>query len=195
MNDDFDVSHCETVTAEEMFDKFDRDFKKENPIAYWVDNTLFKGKGFLGYAPHHSLTHPFVLLGDLWDQIRWAWQRVFRGWDDRVVWSIDSWLDRIMPDILQKLKEVQHGIPSIFFEGMPESTDEQGRIYNSDEQMKIAGDLWNIELNKMIAGFLASKQLVDLEYDYKDKNAEKDLKDIFDIGMKSFVTHYWNLWD
>src|SRR5271157_4693879 len=43
--------------------------------------------------------------GNAWDEVRFAWQRVFRGWDDRAVWSIDYWLDAKMPDMLRRLKD------------------------------------------------------------------------------------------
>lgn len=174
---------------DETFDRWDREFKKENPIAYWVDNTLFKGKGFLGYAPHHSLTHPLVLLGDLLDKIRWAYQRVWRGWDDRACWSVDSWLDSIMPDILLRLKSTKQGTPIQFYEGLPHDEN-----YNyGDEGDKIAQERWSEELEKMIAGFLASKKINNWEYKTDEELEVLDL--VFEKGMKSFVENYHSLWD
>src|SRR5271157_6140443 len=58
-----------------------------------------------------------------WDtnyrEVKYAYQRVVRGWDDRAVWSIDYWLDDKMPAMLRKLKEDKHGIPGDMFEGLP----------------------------------------------------------------------------
>src|SRR5882724_11835476 len=33
--------------------------------------------------------------------VRWAWQRVHRGWDDRSIWSLDTWLARTLGAQLQ----------------------------------------------------------------------------------------------
>lgn len=174
---------------DETFSRWDKEFKKENPIAYWVDNTLFKGEGFLGYAPHYSLTNPFVLLRDIKDQLKWAYQRVVRNWDDRVCWSVDYWLDSIMPDILLRLKNTKQGTPIQFYEGLPHDEN-----YNyGDEGDKIAQERWSEELNKMIAGFMCSKKISDWEY---ETDEERELLErVFDNGMKSFVENYSSLWD
>lgn len=54
---------------------------------------------------------------------------------------------------------------------------------------------WDKELDKMIAGFIASKKLRDLDYNWRDKAEEQAVKKVFDEGMQSFVKHYHSLWD
>lgn len=123
---------------------------------------------------------------------KWAIQRIQRGWDDRVVWSVDCWMNDIMPDILAKLKEDKQGIPMLVFDGMiPEKTD--GNY--SDEQCEIAKEKWNNKLEIMINGFLAAKRISDIEFNWKNKDEEKELISEFEEGMKLFTKYYFSLWD
>ena len=58
------------------------------------------------------LTHPHKMIHRTFREIRWAWQRVVRGWDDTVWWSLDSYLCPIIIHTLTKLKEDGNGYPS-----------------------------------------------------------------------------------
>lgn len=161
-----------------------------------------------------------------WDtnfrKVKWAYQRVVRGWDDTAVWSIDYWLDEKMPDMLRKLKEDKHGVPMSMFDDLP--MNEHG--YHDEPEMEIASKRWDEVLDKMIAGFEASRRVKDATYEdappvglgpyplYRPKGMPKDewkqvqhehfLKSeelrkrdekIFEEGMALFVKHYWSLWD
>jgi hypothetical protein len=171
---------------DETFERWEREFKKKHPIKQWI-NDLFGGILF-GYAPHYSLSHPHVLFMDTMRQIKWAYQRVYRGWDDRASWSINYWLDGMMPSILMRLKETSHGIPIKFFEGLPHDEN-----YNyGDDGDKVARELWNKELDKIIAGFVCSKKIDDWKYE-TDEEGEV-LQKVFENGMKSFIEHYHSLW-
>lgn len=44
--------------------------------------------------------------------VRWAYQRVVRGWDDRSVWSLDSHLAKTLGAQLVRMSEIAHGYPS-----------------------------------------------------------------------------------
>lgn len=43
--------------------------------------------------------------------VRWAYQRVVRGWDDRSVWSLDSHLAKTLGQQLVRMSEIAHGYP------------------------------------------------------------------------------------
>lgn len=43
--------------------------------------------------------------------VRFAWQRVHRGWDDRSLWSLDTWLARTVGAQLQEMARIAHGWP------------------------------------------------------------------------------------
>jgi hypothetical protein len=155
---------------------------------------------------------------DNYREVKFAYQRVVRGWDDRAVWSIDYWLDDKMPAMLRKLKEDKHGVPMQMFDGLP--MNDEG--YHSEPEMDIASARWDAVLDKMIAGFEASRRVKDGTYEeelgpyplYRPKGMPKDewkkighdhfLKSqelakrdeaIFKEGMALFAEHYWSLWD
>ena len=171
---------------------------KEHWFVKWFEDELFQGQNLLSYRPKYYLENPLKFFPDLIEEVKnqtkWAYQRVIRGWDDRVVWSVDSWLNDIMPDILNKLRQDKQGVPGRMFEGM-EPSGEHGDY--SKEQYQIAQDLWDKELQKMIAAFVVAERLNNLEYDWKnkEKNEEKILMKIFNSGMDSFKEHYFSLWD
>lgn len=48
-------------------------------------------------------------------QVKWAYQRVTRGWDDRAVWSLDAHLARTLGQQLVRMGEIAYGHP----EGYP----------------------------------------------------------------------------
>lgn len=175
----------------DIFREADEDFKKRHPIAHWVDSVLFGDKGLFGYAPHYSLTHPHVVFMDAMRQIKWAYQRVFRGWDDKVCWSIDYWLDSIMPDILLQYKQTNHGTSMFCYEDDTDFSD------MSDEESERAIKKWNYIIDQMIAGFMASRQSDDIEFINKEQYDKewKRLENLRKKGMKLFVEHYHDLWD
>lgn len=157
----------------------------------WIDDGIFKGKNIFDYRPSYILIRPHMIVREIGQEIKWAYQRVVRGWDDRVVWSVDCWLNDIMPEILLQLKNDKVGVPVQMFVGMT-----HGDNYEyTDEQHDIAKQKWNDELDKMITAFVVAKKLNNLEYDYKDKVQEEILTKLFNQGMDSFKEYYFNLWD
>lgn len=185
---EFDISKVEKTneTVEETFKRWDVEFRKNHPIKQWV-NDLFKGSLF-SYAPWYALSHPHVLFMDLMREIKWAYQRVSRGWDDRAVWGVDWWLNHILPDILFQLKTHKQGTPMKFYEGLEH---DENYCY-SEESDNIAQERWNKELDKMIAAFQIAKQIDDCVYTLEQ---EKELEKIVEEGMLSFVKNYRGLWD
>ena len=151
----------------------------------WFDN-LFPSSGFAGYSPFYAFTHPHKIVEFCFDEIKYAWQRVFRGWDDRVIWSVDIYLTEKVPLWLKELQDCKIGVPIRFFEH-PE------KIEYSNEEHKIARDKWNKELQVMIDGFSASKKIHDLEWNTKEE--EEELYITFEKGMQSFTKNYFSLWD
>lgn len=150
----------------------------------WFDR-LFPTSGFAGYRPTYAFTHPHKIIEFAMDEIKYAWQRVFRGWDDRVIWSIDIYLTEKIPLWLLKLKEDKQGVPINFFkDGVTEFTD---------EEVENARIKWNAELDTMIRGFAASKKIQDSEY--KNDEDFEFLKSEFEKGMKSFTENYFSLWN
>lgn len=191
MSEDFDVSKVESVSLDDLFKEMDEREERRPRLIKWID-TWFGG-GLAGYRVSYSIIRPHLVIAEWWRQVVWAWQRVFRGWDDRASWSVDYWLDDKMIAILTRLKETKHGTPTDFFDGF-EHDENYGY---SDEDHNKATTLWDAEIDKMISAFKASKELEELDFITREQySAErKRLNGIFEEGMKSFTKYYKSLWD
>lgn len=136
-----------------------------------------------GYRSSYILLRPHIIIREALREIKFAWQRVFRGWDDRVTWSVDYWLDEIMPDIITKLKNDKIGVPAKYLPNLENV---------SKEELETAREKFYADLDIIINGFLAAKKISD--FDYKDKEYNS-LVETFESGMKMFTELYFNLWD
>lgn len=111
-------------------------------------------------------------------EIRMAWQRVFRGWDDSMVWNFHHDHSHRTVDMLKKLKKSLSGHP---------------------------GDLdqktWEEILGKMIAGFEAEISIDHMDYmegtndkeEWKRKQMELEWRAT--EGWDLFRKYYRHLWD
>ena len=117
-------------------------------------------------------------------EIKYAWQRVFRGYDDPWIWDIHSNLSDLMCKILPKLRKNVCGCPGEFFD----------KEKKNDEYWK-----WKEVLLKIEKGFKAAKRVDfadnwDLPKEEAIKKDEEDMK-IFYEGMDLFKKYYFSLWD
>jgi len=126
------------------------------------------------YSKRWYVTHPWVWVEDVIRNLKWAAQRVFRGYDDTVVWSIDWHLCEYMPKWLCTLKENKQGYPADFYE-------------NGGEEA------WNKVLDDMIAGFEAGFKI--LNEPPIDKDEYQALTDRWSSGMELFKEYFFALWD
>lgn len=113
-------------------------------------------------------------------RIKWAYQRVVRGYDDTFVWSMYSEHCKLMIAALTQLRNEHVGSP------MPDEEDESTDIHK----------LWESQLDEMIDGFKAMQEMEDLTWsDAFNKTKQKALDVRFTKGMKLFTKHYRSLWD
>lgn len=166
---------------DKMFEDMKNDFRINHPIQYWFDKHFDWIR--LGYSPHYAVSHPFVLIHDLFLEIKCAYQRVVRKWDYRVIWGIDYYLAEFIPVWIEELKHKQIGISGEFFEGLP--YDDGGYGY-SEENMNIARDRMFVVLDKISDGFKAYQEMSDI-YD-KDKIEELTKK--FNEGFLLFHKYF-----
>ena len=150
------------------FDELLENLKKPR----WDD----KLPGLFGYRFGHGIK-PWIFIPEVARQIKWAWQRVYRGWDDRVLWSIHDHLIDHLPVWLAWLRDEGMGYPA-------QMTPEE----------------WAQKLGVMIAGFEAARELDDLDWmdiEGKDEQAKEceRLNHAFTEGMKSFSENFFHLWD
>lgn len=84
------------------------------------------------------------LLKQIGRDIRWSHQRVWKGYCDYDLFSIDHWFMKIMPEMLKVFKETRHGSPlAVNFHSHAVFLDEEER--NQD----VHGE-WDQKLDRMI---------------------------------------------
>jgi len=142
----------------------------------------------------YIIFHPITNLRELGYHIKWAYQRLFRGWDDRVAMGISWHLCQNMPAWIARMKQ-----------------------YGNSYPMDTTYEEWHEILDNIADGFRAGNRLLeddfpvwhklyDSGWDGEDipnpdefwkqwKKERNEAKDEFDEGMKLFVAWFFNLWD
>lgn len=169
-------------------EKMRQEFKKNHPIEYWIDNSVFNGKGLLTYAPHHVLKHPWLLFADIFREIKWAWQRVFRGWDDRVIWGMDEYLSSMMVEWITELKKYVDAIPSTMY--LPGEILEDGTTTEESDILAMARYLEMMD--KVIDGFSSYQKMMDLDCENYDEINE--LRNKFILGFNLLRDNFGSFW-
>ena len=149
-----------------------------------------KNKGFtnwVGYDGKYIALHPWIVLEKTFEEIKWAWQRVFRGWDDRVIWSIDWYLAKYIPQWLMELKSKKQGVPT----SMYDEADFDNNFNTSKEGDAKAIAKYDAILDQIITAF-ESYSLLEDNFDPETyEEAYKDFREGFDLFRDFFGT----LWD
>jgi len=113
-------------------------------------------------------------IKDSRNQIVYAWQRVFRGFDDRMFWGISSQLSPMMVEIIDWYIKNKSGYPASLL------TEKE----------------WNNIMKQIKEGFESDIKLDKMEYcgkywkrkwDRLDKKREK--------GLMLFAKYYADIWD
>lgn len=156
-----------------------------------IDNFLKKHGGFtlFGYNWKYLIFHPWVIVKEIFYEIKYAWQRVFRGWDDRAIWSIDYYLAELIPQLVLRLKEVTHGVPFAMFE--EDDWDEEEFSYK-DGRMEIASKRWDKVLEEIADGFIYYKENI---YDSFGLEEVEEVQEKLNKSMNLLKEHYMSLWD
>ena len=113
-------------------------------------------------------------IGDYRREVKWAWQRVFRGYDDTAYWGLYNYLTDIALPVLKWYRKNAHGVP--------------GMVCKDKEPMEKSVERWNKILDKMIYAFQVIK---DDENFIEPKEVQKKV----DEGLKLFAKYYQTLWD
>ena len=156
-----------------------------------INNVLDKlfPKGIARYRAYYALTHPWKIILYYYLIIKWAWQRVFRGWDDRVVWSIDFYLARNLPNWLSVLKDNKIGTPVILFTNDDYDNDDYTIL---DDRCELRHREWQDILGQMIDGFNAYIEMDEVQYDSPEYTIAQNK---FENGFNLFRKYFSNLWD
>jgi len=177
----------------ERFELWDLEWKKKHPIQNWIDETFFKNHGLADYRGSYALTHPWVIVEYGFRQLKYGWQRLFNGYDERIPWSIDYYLDRMLPLWIERLKETKQGVPMCMFK-------DEDFIPDSPNSEMVEGALEKREaefdaiLQQIADGFRMHTRILDYEFEY-GSDEEREARQIFNTAFYLFMKHYESLWD
>ena len=178
--------------TEDTFARWDREWKEEHPICNWIDEKVLRGKGIAEHRGSYSLTHPWIIIEYAYREVKYAFQRAFRGWDDTVIWSIDWYLAEMIPIWMRQLKKDTHGIPSMLFrEGDDEVID--GIYTTKPEAMERAGKEWDAIMEAVAVGF--ESYIAKEEYKFETKDREVELTRKIEEGLDLFRKYFGCFWD
>lgn len=128
--------------------------------------------------------------------IKWAFQRMKRGYSDEDCWAIDYYLCEILPPMLRSLKD-SSGCPTEYY---------QVKEWKSEERNPNCIK-WHEALEEMAQGFEAGIELNEVNYmdeiiengkvkSYKyNKQKHEELKSKLNKGLKLFSENFLSLWD
>jgi hypothetical protein len=156
-------------------------------IKNWLDDRF--PNGIADYRAYYALTHPWEILHHWKYQIKYAYQRINRGWDDRAMWGIDMYLSKTIPQMVRQLKKWSQVLPMESFDGLPYE-DEVNCSY-SEESMKIASERWDNILEEIAEGFeIYHKEGGEMLYYKDEENLRKTEKfeKAFDLFRKYFIS-------
>jgi hypothetical protein len=165
---------------------------KKYPMRVWIDK-LFKNKSIAGYRASYSIARPWLIVEEWGRQVGWAWQRVFRGWDDRVIWSIDWHIAEMLPIWIRELKKDKCGIPSMFFKDGDDYVDPDGVVDIKPEAMERAKKEWDSVMESVAIGF--ESYLAREEYKFETKEEELELTKKFEKGFELWGKYFGAFWD
>lgn len=134
-------------------------------------------------------------------EIKWFYQRGTRGYADCDTWCLNHYIASWLPEALEHLKKTKMGCPSEYFDNDAPEGKECAR--------------YDLELDKIIAGFAAYERIDDMEYitdtgidsgkkDFMgDPTTDKVVNDTlrkeweaeFELGMDTLKKLYFSLWD
>lgn len=123
-------------------------------------------------------------------------ERMIYGFSSEDCFDVAYTLDELIPKMLRELKEKKQGVPNKYileaqkmrFGKMPEEY-----VDPTDEDIRVGGDMFNFNLDEMIRGFEAHRDMRGwkvpyMSYEFKELN-ERWLR-----GIALFIEDYDCLW-
>lgn len=158
---------------------------------------------YFSHSPRYYLRHPFEWIGDKCRALKWARQRVVRGYADCDVWNLDNWFSDVVSGALTHLAEHHCGWPDHLFKTPEEWTAwlkkaaAAIKMMDEEEQDKV-NKYWppyRDELdNWQIKGYKGPSQAFRNYTDEAQRIAAEAQKN-FEAVMSEFVQYFSALWD
>jgi hypothetical protein len=113
-------------------------------------------------------------------KVNWFFQKLFRGYSKRDLWSLDYHLaDLILPRLIAFEKMKRNGVPGILC-----------KVDGTEQDFEKESQEWESILDKMI---LAFQLIVDDKYESIEQLIERDKK--IEEGTMLFGKYFRSLWD
>lgn len=74
-------------------------------------NNVWNRYDFVSESMGKRFIHPWRLVKYLKRSLKWSWQRIVRGFSDGDIWWMHDYLQMLLPDMLQYLKDHRMGSP------------------------------------------------------------------------------------
>lgn len=154
-----------------------------------------------GYRFSYIIFRPWKLIRLTALEIKYAWQRVWRGWDDQEMWNYYSYFLKRTSQMLARLSANPMGHPpeltynewqktlmimAIGFEKAQKWIDHETRA--SEDLYKRFGVFANV--NDEIKKFKE-----ETKYEERHQKEMNDLEKIKDVAFELFNKWFWHLWD
>ena len=133
-----------------MYDNIVKPLTKKFNWLKWL-----KRDGYAGWAWWYILSHPWEIPKYWWRNLKWAYQRVTKGYDSPATFDTSSYLSEHIPAILKELRDWGNSVPCFDGSCFPESHGLSGDGH--DDALK----KWHDILGEIIAGFEAAHDLID----------------------------------
>ena len=150
-------------------------------------NSIEEMLGEIASRPWYKNIFPRIQykVSEIKSTVVYAWQRVFRGYDDPAWWGIDTYISDLIPKLVKELMKSGRGAPiSMFYELTP---DENGAF--SKEDQLLAESRWQNILRDIEEGFSEYLAFQKCELP-RDQELVK-----FNRAFDLFREHFSSLWD
>lgn len=168
------------------------------------------------FVKKYYILHPFQWIGHYWREIKFAWQRMMKGYSDRDTWDIDHWFLETMPNILEDFNKNRHGYPSDVSDEQWEKilNDMIKYFKNADEETTDFINKYSEQWDKMITTkWIKWEKTEDGLYkffnepgtpeedDISKKHSEEEMKKFeymkenLHKGLELFEKYFYALWD
>lgn len=148
---------------------------------------------YFPYTKRYYLTHPWRFFRQCWYNLYHAWERVTKGYCGLDVCEMSSFLLELIPNMLDKLKEINVGYPVNMTEEQWYSTlEEMSKLFRDAVEVDDS-DTTHLaeECNKP----REERNPEVMKAYWKEVEAKRDARYVsLSKGMKMLEEYFWDLW-
>ena len=154
------------------------------------------------YAKRYYFTHPWKIIPQTFRNIKFAWQRITKGYCEYDYWNIDCYLLKLLPELFDDFRKSLHGYPCSFTE------EEWNNFLLKEviEPLRNARDDQKVEINEFeekVNDYFKDKPLTDMNcpqelwdnYMAREKEITNWRDKQMRKGFIAIITEFWSFWD